>query len=420
MLGWIGVDSLVTKEFLLRSSHMGGVDFTQLQSSHVMAAAQHVLSHGVPREREARSTWVTFQGTRIPAKYLLGLAYEFATGVRLRPDQFTGGEAAIRVLKGLGFRTFGAMRHQSRRSKSVFRVVTACIAGSPAASAAENKSRERLLACIANEVADRNWEPQILLLPGGYFRLSSHVGNVELRVRTSRLVEQSFSKSCVGAAKQLNCMIVAGVDKTRRGFCVPDQLCVAWNWRKIVGTGRKIFPTDDELNDLVIYEEDLRAHSRLAPIDRRNKALLCSCYDMFGCDERPDSPGKRSKNIRWLWTDANGLLDRQENRHQVVSTLASALADWEALVATSSIGCAAIHYFARSGPGSGKAYWHRHGIVKASRFLGSGLAFAAAHMEPPLPQANIATLAAKRGKTLQPADAFEIDDGAVLVRLFIA
>jgi len=598
-----------------------GIDFSRISRKHVVAACRVVLSSGAPPRRAGRSTFLVFEDHHLPAKYVLGLAYEMATGINLEPDEFTGGEATARVLRGLGFRVDGPTRSSPTRgparpartkaAKSVplpatiattgkvglraalksrfgrvetevtfpwlvvpkpdqrspeieklrdvlkshrgfaafdtpghqlrcdfylpeknaiievderqhytkpramalrnypptvalgfdktrwikdceriaatdpspphrdeqrayydslrdllagehgvrlirvadaelgtqedvartlsaiaealgentvdFTIATACIAGTTAKSAAENRCRIALLGRIVEEIQARQWFPTVLLLPGGYFRLPCHIGPKKHADRVQRLEGQAFAKACRIAAGHLGGTVIVGVDSIpwhRPGFQFPDagdQLCVAWDKSSLVGLGRKVFPTNGEADDLVIYANDMRARSRLATLHDHRQALLCSCYDMFGCSERAGSPGVRSKNIRWLQTEQDGLLERRSQRAQVAAAIATGVRAWEALVSAAIVGCVAIHGFTRTGPGSGKAYWQRHGVEKASRFLGGRLAFGAAHLEPPLPSPTVATFAARNGRRILPDDHFtvSVSDGlAALVRLY--
>lgn len=57
--------------------------------------------HGFAPSRSYELVW---QDRRYPHKAILGTAYEFATGERLRPGDFEGGKSgAVKVLGTLGF-----------------------------------------------------------------------------------------------------------------------------------------------------------------------------------------------------------------------------------------------------------------------------------------------------------------------------
>lgn len=197
---------------------------------------------------------------------------------------------------------------------------------------------------------------------------------------------------------------------------------------ELVGDGiyRQLLPQERE--DLLLVGDDLPggiAEEGLEVLERHGHefggglhALLCTCYDMFGCSERADKPGIRSRNIRRLYTGDAGLLERRIHRKQVTTAVSTGVRQWEVLVQRASVGLAAIHHFARTGKGSGKAYWQRHGIEKASTILGGRIAFGAVHLEPPLPAPDVAVFAARRGKRISPVDHFVEHGQAALVRLY--
>lgn len=115
------------------------------------------------------------------------------------------------------------------------------------------------------------------------------------------------------------------------------------------------------------------------------------------------------------------LWERAEDGAEMTPLLRKDIACWRGLVQSADVGLAAVHYFARRGEESGKGYWQRHGVERASKHLGGRLAFGAAHFEPPLPAPHVAVLAAKGGRRLQPLASFEVripGGQAALVRRF--
>lgn len=74
-----------------------------LTHEHVVAALREIDARGVPPRRRARNTRLWFDGREYPAKYALALAWREATGEELPWDSFTGGWAAARPLRELGF-----------------------------------------------------------------------------------------------------------------------------------------------------------------------------------------------------------------------------------------------------------------------------------------------------------------------------
>lgn len=94
--------------------------FEVLTKRHVTATCRQVIRDGVPARRAGRSTFLQFEGHSLPAKYVLGLAYELATGTPLSPDDFTGGDASADILRQLGFqvtKTKATSQTTTRRSR---------------------------------------------------------------------------------------------------------------------------------------------------------------------------------------------------------------------------------------------------------------------------------------------------------------
>ncbi len=305
-------------------------------------------------------------------------------------------------------------------------MATACVAGRPACKATENRERVLLAQRIAAEVQRRGWQPHILLLPGGYFFLDGHIGPLSHVDRIERLSTEQFSSPCLQIAQKLGAIVVVGVDSQdwirpggvdREGG---DQFCVAWNDDGIAGIGRKVFPATNEAESLLVYQDDFGTPARIADLGDRGQALLCACYDLYGCTESANAPANKRRNIRRL--EASGvLLERKDAGKRLRALLRRGVGEWCKLVRKAQVGLAAIHWFARRGPGSGKAYWQRHGIQRASEVLGGRAAFGATHLEPPLPPPEVAVFAAQAGKTLGAMRHFYFqgtEEPQALVRLF--
>jgi len=81
--------------------------FDGVRSEHALEACRRVVRDGAPRKRGGRSTFVDFEGQRLPAKYVLGLAYQIATGHTLSPERYHGGDATAGILRRLGLRWLG-------------------------------------------------------------------------------------------------------------------------------------------------------------------------------------------------------------------------------------------------------------------------------------------------------------------------
>ena len=79
------------------------IDFNVVKAKHVNDACRKVITEGIPRGRQGRSTFIKYKSHLLPAKYVLGIAYKLATGEELSPDDYSGGLATAKVLEGVGF-----------------------------------------------------------------------------------------------------------------------------------------------------------------------------------------------------------------------------------------------------------------------------------------------------------------------------
>ena len=69
---------------------------------HVLQAINNYLS-GNLKHAPAKSAFLIHKGNRLPAKFILRLAFKEATGILPHPETLTGGRASVRVLQNLGF-----------------------------------------------------------------------------------------------------------------------------------------------------------------------------------------------------------------------------------------------------------------------------------------------------------------------------
>jgi len=79
-------------------------DERQLTKDHILKAIERYLVDR-PKHVPARSAFLLFNDERLPAKYILKMAFEELTGQMPTGEQITGGRASIRVLQNLGFNT---------------------------------------------------------------------------------------------------------------------------------------------------------------------------------------------------------------------------------------------------------------------------------------------------------------------------
>jgi hypothetical protein len=171
---------------------------------------------------------------------------------------------------------------------------------------------------------------------------------------------------------------------------------------------------------MAVYLEDFGSPHRRVVIPKTNaSAMLCSCYDIFGCKpEKKNAARKLFQSGRVLAAD---LQDAREKT----------MGEWRALVQKSTVALAAVHYFARKGPRSGTAYFARLGVKGAAENVHGRFALAAAHFERLPSSAEKSTFASYDGDPLNPTKSFYLDlngharqagprrdDDLALVRLF--
>jgi hypothetical protein len=80
------------------------IDFNHVKEHHVKQACREVIKKGFPEKRRGISAFIIFTRHSLPAKYVLGRAYEIATGMPLNSNDYHGGSASTRVLELLGFK----------------------------------------------------------------------------------------------------------------------------------------------------------------------------------------------------------------------------------------------------------------------------------------------------------------------------
>jgi hypothetical protein len=155
--------------------------------------------------------------------------------------------------------------------RKALRIATVCVVGQ-VAQKSDNRPRATWLRTLVTQIEREKWNTDILLLPGGFFRLDTHLGHLDDGARIAMLSERSFSASLRRVAEQLGCLVACGVDSvpwSRPGFPDADwadQLCTAVNEDGLVGLGRKIFPTPGEADYFVVYRNDFGTERRLAPL----------------------------------------------------------------------------------------------------------------------------------------------------------
>ena len=340
-----------------------------------------------------------------------------------------------------------SMMSKTAQAGAKTRIVSACVLGQSLENIHSNAERQKLLQKTIHEIGNRGWSDiDALILPGGFFCLDKYLGSLPYAERVTALENASFHNVCTNSCQYLShsspgVIIIIGVDGTTgpedSNYFWSDQLCVAWNKKGIAGIGRKVFPTsDDESSHYICYSQDYERDNRIIPLPHGANAILCACYDVFGCAETAERPTSRTSNICNITTGTGAYnINNQRTRHErsVFKELRqTCINDFHNLLVTHkvAVGLGAIHNFRKPGRDN---YWQRHGIQACSAALGSGLAVGAAHFLEGLPSISKSTLAAtgiletylsdkpfyKRKKNgFSPKDGFYAANETVLVRLF--
>lgn len=113
ILIWAGVckpapNQLVLRGWLNNSKDVKAVtksiDWSFVKKEHVTEACNlYDAGYRLP-SHPARNTFLLFQNNKYPAKFILGLAYELATGQKLRPSEdYSGGKESASFLSNMGF-----------------------------------------------------------------------------------------------------------------------------------------------------------------------------------------------------------------------------------------------------------------------------------------------------------------------------
>lgn len=279
-------------------------------------------------------------------------------------------------------------------------IASVCVTGEPATQARTNTTRarllERIVAAITAQQEETGRHADAVLLPGGYFYLPERIEAADFTTRRAALEAAPFAADCRKAAEKLpeGAYLVVGIDGARRQSTPLDQWCVAWTPEGVAGLGRKIFPTDGEAEQLVVYESDFAARERAITLASGRRALLCACYDMFGVSEPHQANRARIAKIKHIGGPAE---HSSAGTPRFGARCDAALLRWHDLIEDGgfTVGLAAIHSFPRSGAGSGRSMWQRHGVATCSAALHGGLAVGASHFER-LPASEKTTLAAKK------------------------
>lgn len=330
-------------------------------------------------------------------------------------------------------------------SKRPVRIATLCVYGHKAWQIAQNGRRIRLLeAAVVALAENERWGPiDVLMLPGGYFRIGRYIGGEPHQTRKQLLEQFDAGAECAEAAQRLSqaspgTLVVAGIDSNAIRDERGDQMCAAFGPDGLVGLGRKVFPADDDTNcvecwPIACYRDDFDTDHRIVRLANGQDALLCACYDAFGVAEGLWRMTGNSQYIRYLVEDGE---EWTKDDADFAARRSRAVAAWGAMLERRKPGVVltAIHRFRRPGA---DLLFQRHGLATASAAIGGGLAVGAAHFYGCLPgTASQSPLAAFRvpaehlrlglnrpAQAFPAADAMTVRsrDGAVgVLRLFVA
>lgn len=154
-----------------------------------------------------------------------------------------------------------------------------------------------------------------------------------------------------------------------------DQTCVAWGPDGITGIGRKVFPVPGgDGKKFVSYLPDFSTVHRLINLPSGGKAVLCACYDLFGCSESLEHHTNKTKYIVCIEKNGNKF---EGGRREFLDLRDKCVDLWHKLLVSHNVnvGIAAIHYFNKPGL---DLFWQRHGIATCSAALAGGMAVGAA------------------------------------------
>ena len=235
--------------------------------------------------------------------------------------------------------------------------------------------RTSIVADVVKGIRQQSWSKiDCVVFPGGFFFLPKYIGNLSYENRVSIIEAMDFSNTMRVACSELQefnpgLSVVAGVDLVLcpdgrdRG---PDQTCVAWGPDGITGIGRKVFPVPGgDGKKFVSYLPDFSTVHRLINLPSGGKAVLCACYDLFGCSESLEHHTNKTKYIVCIEKNGNKF---EGGRREFLDLRDKCVDLWHKLLVSHNVnvGIAAIHYFNKPGL---DLFRQRHGIATCSAAL---------------------------------------------------
>lgn len=84
---------------------MGKIDWSTVTRENVLRAIQIFVNSSLDYP-EPKSTFLLFEGKKLPAKHIRGMAYKEANGIEISKNDYSGGMETVRFFRKLGFDVF--------------------------------------------------------------------------------------------------------------------------------------------------------------------------------------------------------------------------------------------------------------------------------------------------------------------------
>jgi len=123
---------------------MAGLNWTLVTREDVIKAIELFLKEN--EEYPApRSTFLVYDGKKLPAKHIRGMAYKVATGQEVTKDQYGGGMETVRFFERLGFEMFYTGKSENKSAKTTIGKGNVVPEEKPATKVAEKKTVTKIL-----------------------------------------------------------------------------------------------------------------------------------------------------------------------------------------------------------------------------------------------------------------------------------
>lgn len=90
-------------------------DWSKVGKENVLEAIEQFVNEN-PEFPEAKSTFLLYNGKKLPAKHIRGMAYKVAHGVSISKDDYSGGLETKRFFENLGFEIYYTGRREQNAS----------------------------------------------------------------------------------------------------------------------------------------------------------------------------------------------------------------------------------------------------------------------------------------------------------------